>query len=84
MKISMDMRTEHTILRSLESMNNDVQKFKTELKGNIKNAKLANNVIDEPYFNIPLDQVKIAQHFFCKKQVEIVQKIWNTLIFSLL
>lgn len=44
-------------------METDLQKFRQKHKGNIKQAMHANNVIDEPFFDIPLDQV----HFFYKK-----------------
>lgn len=42
--------------RTLESLKNDFQSFMLD-GGNIKRAKLFNNVISEPLFNVPIDQV---------------------------
>ena len=45
-------------------MQKDLEKFRNEFGGNIKKAKEANNVIDEPYYNIELDQVSIISYHF--------------------
>ena len=42
--------------RSLESLKSDLEKFRED-GANIKRAKFYNNVIDDPMFNVPLDQV---------------------------
>ena len=57
MQIPPSQRCAHATPRSSESKKNDLEKFRKELKGVLSRAKEANNVIDEPYFNIPLDQV---------------------------
>ena len=44
--------------RTLATLERDLKHFKTVLNAKLKDAQRANNVIDEPYFNIPLDQVK--------------------------
>ncbi|XP_065672288.1 uncharacterized protein LOC124815234 [Hydra vulgaris] len=50
---------EHVVSqRSLNSLNNDFHRFQSN-GGNLKNAKLFNNVINETLFNIPLDQVAV-------------------------
>ena len=64
MRIDPENRINELVLRSLESMKRDLEKFQIQLKGNVKNAKLANNVIDEPYYNISLDQVNSAFQSF--------------------
>ena len=64
MRIDPENRINELVLRSLESMKHDLEKFQIQLKGNVKNAKLANNVIDEPYYNISLDQVNSAFQSF--------------------
>ncbi|XP_065647795.1 uncharacterized protein LOC136077113 [Hydra vulgaris] len=47
---------EHVISqKSLNSLNSDFHRFQSN-GGNLKNAKLFNNVINETLFNIPLDQ----------------------------
>ena len=43
--------------RSLETLKRDYIKFIEKYGGNIKNAKLCNNVIAEPLFSLPLDHV---------------------------
>ena len=45
-------------LRSLETMKDDLKRFKED-GSNPKHAKHFNNVIDDIYFDIPLEQVKI-------------------------
>ncbi len=67
MKIAPEDRAETTVMRTLESMKKDLEKFRKEYKGNIKHAKKANNVIDEPYFDIALDQVSHRTRFFFLK-----------------
>ena len=49
--------------RSLESLKSDHQRF-VEAGSNIKNAKEFNNAIREPFFSIPLDQVRNVK-FYC-------------------
>ena len=55
MKISQDQRLA-TQNRTLESLNSDLTRFHAS-GSDVKNAKLFNNVIDKPIFNIKLDQV---------------------------
>ena len=55
MKISPDQRLP-TQNRTLESLNSDLAHFHAS-GSDVKNAKLFNNVIDKPIFNITLDQV---------------------------
>ena len=45
-------------IRTLESLKLDFQKFEAD-GANLKNAKFYNNAIDNPLFNIPLDQVTV-------------------------
>lgn len=45
--------------RSLESLKADYARFISEGRGNLKNAKNFNNVINEIIFDIPLDNVSI-------------------------
>ena len=45
-------------LHSLETMKDDLKRFK-ENGSNPKHAKHFNNMIDDIYFDIPLEQVKI-------------------------
>ncbi len=45
-------------LRSLESLAEDHRKFLTQGKGNLKVAKLYNNVISDTLFDIPLTNVR--------------------------
>lgn len=48
----------HTPLkRTLETLKEDHRRFLTEGKGNLKKAKEYNNCINEPFFDIPIDQV---------------------------
>ena len=44
--------------RTLESLKSDLQKFRNN-GGNIKDAKLYNNVIDETMFDVPINQVSL-------------------------
>ena len=44
--------------RTLESINVDLEIFRAD-GANIKRAKHYNNVIDNPAFNVPIDQVYI-------------------------
>ena len=44
-------------LRSLESLSSDHCRYLLEGRGDVKKAKLYNNVISVQFFNIPLDQV---------------------------
>ena len=60
MQIPPGKRSIPTTKRSLESMAKDLKRFREELKGILKLAKEANNVIDDPYFKIALDQVHLA------------------------
>ena len=46
--------------RSLESLKIDYNRFVAD-GSNLKRAKEFNNVIDEPLFNVPLDQVFILK-----------------------
>jgi hypothetical protein len=57
MQISPTQRTVAAAERTLETMRSDLINFQQKYKGNLKNAMDANNVIDEPFFDIPLDQV---------------------------
>ena len=50
-------RKEQSSLRTLDTIKEDLKKFRTTFKSNLARAKDANNVIDEPMFDIPLDQV---------------------------
>ena len=43
--------------RSVESLRNDYKSF-TESGGDLKHAKLFNNSIGEPIFNLPLEKVQ--------------------------
>ena len=61
MQLPPAQRTAAAIERTLESMKNDLATFRGRYKGNLKNAMNANNVIDEPFFNIPLDQVCVKK-----------------------
>ena len=55
---------EHINKRTLESIKKDLELFKEKFGGNLKHAKEANNIIDDIYFPIPIDQV----HFICIQQ----------------
>ena len=57
LKIAPQDRTVQAIERTLESLKQDLEFFNTTLKGKISDAQHSKNVIDEPYFNIPIDQV---------------------------
>ena len=59
MQLPPSQRTVAVVERTLESMKSDLTTFREKFKGNLKNAMDANNVIDEPFFNIPLNQVCI-------------------------
>ena len=59
MKIPLTQGT-HVQLRTLQTLEFDLQSFKTS-GSDVKNAKFHNNVIDEPIFKIPLDQVRNQQ-----------------------
>ena len=56
-------RKECATVRTLKSMEADLNTFRTTLNGQISRAKEANNVIDEPLFDIPLNQVNIYVPF---------------------
>ena len=43
--------------RTLQTLDEDLERFQTEFDGDIKKAKFANNVIGHRIFNIPIDQV---------------------------
>ena len=57
MQLHSSQRKAAAELRTLESMAADLLKFRTVCKGHLSRAKEANNVIEEPFFDIPLDQV---------------------------
>ena len=57
LQLSPEQRTEISTLRSLETLDRDLETFLNEFDGDIKKAKFANNVIKERLFNIPIDQV---------------------------
>ena len=59
MQLPPSQRTVEVEERTLESLESDHTKFQENYKGNLKNAMDANNVIDKPFFKIPLDQVCI-------------------------
>ena len=50
-------RIEIPINRNLTNMDQDLKKFREVYGGMLKHAKETNNVIDDIYFNIPIDQV---------------------------
>ena len=54
-----DKRTTPAVARTLDSLKSDVNTFRTKFKGNIKHAMDANNVIDDPIYDIPLCAVQI-------------------------
>nr|XP_047129350.1 uncharacterized protein LOC124809337 [Hydra vulgaris] len=58
MQLSMKDRNQSIFLRTLESLKSDFERFKND-GGNNKNAKKFNNVIDEPLFDIPIEQIAI-------------------------
>lgn len=45
-------------------MEKDLEKFRSVCNGQLSRAKEANNVIEEPFTNIPLDQVLLKYFFF--------------------
>lgn len=55
--------------RDLENIHDDLQDFREKGGGQLKNAKLHNNVIDDVIFNIPLTNVKSTHH---KNRVSVV------------
>lgn len=58
MQIKPAQRTTPAVSRTLESMKEDARTFREKYKSNIKrHAMDVNNVIDDPLFDIPLDQV---------------------------
>ena len=59
MQVAPAKREIAAVERTLQSMMGDLEKFRNKYKSNPGKAKEANNVIDEPYFDIPLDQVMI-------------------------
>ena len=46
-------------MRSLDTLQRDYLRFCSEGKGSLKNAKHFNNVIGQPFFDIPLVQVHL-------------------------
>lgn len=54
----------------MESLKIDLEKFRGKYKGNMKYAMEANNVIDEPFFDIPLDQVIFLSIFYKNMKIE--------------
>nr|XP_047124046.1 uncharacterized protein LOC124806864 [Hydra vulgaris] len=55
MQLNTENRNRQINLRTLQTLKSDYERFKNN-GGNIKNAKKFNNVIDEPLFDIPIDQ----------------------------
>lgn len=51
------MRQRSFVARSLQTLDHDLDRFTREGRGNIKVAKLYNNVIRERLFDVPLNQV---------------------------
>ncbi|XP_065654588.1 uncharacterized protein LOC124812501 [Hydra vulgaris] len=61
MQLNIEARTRPILLRTLATLKSDYEQFKND-GGNIKHAKNFNNVIDEPLFDIPIEQEgKIAE-----------------------
>ena len=58
MKVDPEKRDTNSSLRTLESIGEDLTRFKQDYGGNIKHAKMNNNVIGEAYFTIELDYVR--------------------------
>ena len=58
MQLKTNARTRPILMRTLETLKSDYERFKKD-GGNIKRAKNFNNVIDEPLFDIPIEQVCI-------------------------
>nr|XP_047127858.1 uncharacterized protein LOC124808705 isoform X1 [Hydra vulgaris] len=56
MQLNIEARTRPILLRTLATLKSDYERFKND-GGNIKRAKNFNNVIDEPLFDIPIEQV---------------------------
>ena len=56
-------KTQPAVNRSLETLKRDLKKFIDKFFGNTKFAKEANNVIDDIYFDIPLNQVYNKEKF---------------------
>jgi len=46
-------------LRTLKTLDDDLNRFQTDYNSNLKNAKFCNNVIGERLFNVPLNQVTL-------------------------
>ncbi len=64
------VRHKKPTLRSLDTLTEDLRRF-TDAGANLENAKLYNNVIAPPFFDIPLDQVKDIQSITsqCRKAI---------------
>ncbi|XP_047127237.1 uncharacterized protein LOC124808269 isoform X1 [Hydra vulgaris] len=58
MQLNIEARTRPILLRTLAILKSDYERFKND-GGNIKRAKNFNNVIDEPLFDIPIEQIAI-------------------------
>ena len=67
-------RGKHTA-RDLTSLTSDLKRFRDD-GGNIKRAKLFNNVIDDPMFNVPLDQVS---HYFLLESTFMRLMVMNSI-----
>lgn len=51
--------------RTLQSLQRDCQAFETAGKGDLKQAKMYNNVISHYFFNIPIHQVSKQEYIMC-------------------
>lgn len=61
MQLEASKRKENVQSRTLKSMDEDLKKFNDELNGVLSNAKHANNVIGERFYDIDLDQVSTVK-----------------------
>ena len=53
-------------------MASDLQRFKVEGSSDLANAKIFNNVIASPFFDIPLDQVQLMKQLLTSVHVILV------------
>ena len=53
--------------RTMESLNQSHKNFLSDGGGDIKKAKFFENVIDEPLFNVPINQVSTQHALYCKQ-----------------
>ena len=72
--------------RTLVDMAKDLKEFREKHRGDLRHAKLHTNVIDDPYFTIPVEYV--SNNFLCyidsvslsSRLIRLTTKAWKTKI----